>query len=194
MSAQKYDMSRVFKGAFAVLFSRDWEGYFDLTKPALPRSFIAVLLYIPLSFVVVRAAVHYNDNTAHIPYGAIMVILGLIVLAFPLIAYLLCMVFGKTEEFRPWVIVRNWTVLFVFVCAAFGFGLYLIGVLPFFVAYVIGLGMYLATLAIDIRLAWRVARFDIISAVFTGVLISSATMMILMMALRYGATQIAPIA
>lgn len=155
-----------------------WEQDFDLSAAALPRSFVAVAAYIPLGFVAALAVMRYNDNTASIPYGSIAITLGLIALTFPLIAYLLCMVFDKMDKFRPWVIVRNWAFFVALTLMAAGFALFLIGVLPFFVAYVIALGLYLATLAIDIRLAWRVAGFDWMGAIFAGILISAASMMV----------------
>ncbi len=169
----------IFRGVKNALLGKAWEQDFDLSAAALPRSFIAVAAYIPLGFIAALAVVRYNDNTASVPYGSIAITLGLIALTFPLIAYLLCMVFDKMDKFRPWVIVRNWTLLIALALMAAVFALFLIGVLPFFVAYVIVLGIYLGTLAIDIRLAWRVAGFDWIGAVFAGILISAATMMVL---------------
>ena len=169
----------MFIGAVNALRGRPWEDGFDLSAPALPKSFIAVAAYVPLGLVVARAAVQYNDNTNSIPYGPIAITLTLIALTFPLIAYVLCMVFDKMERFRPWVIVRNWTIMFALMLIAAVLGLYLVGLLPFFPAYVIALMIYIGTLAIDVRLAWRVAEFDWMGAVFAGILISAATMMVL---------------
>lgn len=175
----------IFKGALNALLGKPpnniWEDSFDLSARALPRSFIAVAAYIPLGIVAAKAAVKYNDNTASIPYWPIIITLGLIALTFPLIAYILCMVFDKMDRFRPWVIVRNWTILFALALIAAALGLYLVGVLPFFPAYVLALILYIGTLAIDVRLAWRVAEFDWMGAVFAGILISAATMMVLLL-------------
>lgn len=169
----------IFKGVKNALLGREWEQDFDLSAVALPRSFIAVAAYIPLGFVAALAVMRYNDNTDSVPYASIAMTLGLIALTFPLIAYLLCMVFDKMDRFRPWVIVRNWAVLFAFILIAAVFGLFILNVLPFFFAYVIVLGVYLGTLAIDIRLAWRVAGFDWMGAIFAGILISASTMVVL---------------
>lgn len=169
----------IFKGVKDVLGEGDWEKEFDLSPKALPRSFLAILLYIPLSFVVARAAVKYNDVVGHVPYPSIALILILVSLAFPLIAYILCSVFDKLESFRAWVIVRNWSFLFAWVLVAIPFGLYLLGLLPFSVAFFIGMTTYLATLAVDIRLAMRIPDFDWMSAVFAGILISGASIMVL---------------
>jgi len=159
----------------------EWRRGFDLSVRGFIRSFIAVALYIPLGFVVANSAVKFNDNTDKIPYGSIAITLMLIALVFPLIAYVLCMVFDKMEGFRPWVIVRNWSILIVLILISAVFGLYLIELLPFSAAYVAALLLYLGTLFIDIRLASRVAGFDWIGAVFAGILISTATMMVLLL-------------
>lgn len=169
----------LFIGTLNALRGKPWEDEFDLSAAALPRSFIAVAAYIPLGLIAAKAAVKYNDNTSSLPYGPIIITLVLIALTFPLIAYVLCMVFNKMDRFRPWVIVRNWTILFALMFIAAVLGLYLVGVLTFFTAYVMALTLYVCTLAIDIRLAWRVAEFDWVGAVFAGILISAATMMVL---------------
>ncbi len=169
----------IISGIIKVLTGSAWEQEFDLTRRALPRSFIALLLCVPLYMICAKAVVKYNANTVDAPFLSIAVVLGLMTLAFPLIAYFLCMIFDKQGVFRPWVIVRNWTFLLIVAIMTAGFGLYLIGLLPFSVAYFIGLTFYLGTLAIDIRLAMRIAGFDWVGAVFTAVLISMTSMMVL---------------
>ncbi len=170
---------RVFTGVINALMGKEWQQYIDVSAPALPRSFLAVVLYIPLGLVVASAVVHYNDNTATPPYQTIAFTLALITLAFPLLAYILSMLFNKLDSFRPWVIVRNWTILLAIGVLAAISVLYLLGLLPFSLVYFTGFSLYLATLAIDVRLAWRIGGFDWIGAVFVGILISATTMMIL---------------
>ena len=126
----------IFDGVLKVLKGDAWESEFDLSPKGLPRSFIAVALYIPLSFVIARAAVKYNAVEGYVPYPEIALILVLIAMTFPLIAYTLCSIFNKLENFRPWVITRNWSVLFVMAAMAAAFGLYVIGLLPFSVAFI----------------------------------------------------------
>jgi hypothetical protein len=169
----------IFQGVKKALGEGEWEGEFDLSPKGLPRSFLAILLYIPLSFVVASAAVKYNDVVGNVPYPSIAIILILVSLSFPLIAYILSSIFDKLDSFRAWVIVRNWSFLFAWVLVAIPFGLYLIGLVPFSVAFFIGMTTYLATLAVDIRLAMRVAGFDWMSAIFAGILISTASIMVL---------------
>lgn len=164
----------------------DWHSEFDLSRNGLPRSFFAVALYIPISFIIARAAVKYNDVPGHVPYLPIATTLMLIALSFPLIAYILVSVFDKQSEFRPWVIVRNWTMLFALLIMASGFALYLIDLLPFSIAFFIGMSTYLATLAIDIRLAQRIAGFDWIGSIFAGILISATNIMVLLFSMSQG--------
>ena len=174
----------ILQGVINALGNEDWESEFDLTPKALPRSFFAVALYIPLSFVAARAAVKYNDVVGHVPYLSIALILILISLTFPLVAYILCSVFDKQESFRAWVIVRHWAILFAWIIVALPFGIYLIGLIPFSVAFFLGMMAYLGTLAIDIRLAARVAGFDWTGAVFAGILITASSMMVLLLGMQ----------
>jgi len=174
----------ILQGVINALGNEDWESEFDLSPKALPRSFFAVALYIPLSFVAARAAVKYNDVVGHVPYLSIAIILILISLTFPLVAYILCSVFDKQESFRAWVIVRHWAILFAWIIVALPFGIYLIGLIPFSVAFFLGMMAYLGTLAIDIRLASRVAGFDWMGAVFAGILISASSMMVLLLGMQ----------
>ena len=174
----------ILQGVINALGTVDWEREFDLSRKALPRSFIAVALYIPLSFVAARAAVKYNDVTGHVPYPSIAIILILISLTFPLVAYILCSVFDKQESFRAWVIVRHWAILFAWMIVALPFAIYLIGLIPFSVAFFLGMTAYLGTLAIDVRLASRVAGFDWMGSVFAGILITSSSMMVLLLGMQ----------
>ena len=173
----------ILNGVIKALGQGAWEDEFDLSPRGLPISFFAVIAYLPFYFICVKAAVKYNAVDGHVPFLAIAVILTLMSLSFPLIAYVLTMLFDKMAVFRPWVIVRNWTVLFAIMAMSVGFGLYLIGLVPFSVAYVLGLFLYLATLVIDIRLAARIGEFEWGLSVFAAILINLSAMMILLMGL-----------
>ncbi|PHR93716.1 MAG: hypothetical protein COA69_03540 [Robiginitomaculum sp.] len=174
----------IFSGILKALKGEDdWQDEFDLTARALPRSFGAIFLCIPLFMLITKAVVKYNDNSGEAPYLAIGLVLGFMALSFPVVAYILCLVFDRVSVFRPWVIVRNWAFLCVMVLIAMAFGLYLLGLLPFSFAYVIGLALYLGTLALDIRLASRVAGFDWMGSVFTAILINMTSMMVLYLGL-----------
>lgn len=169
----------IISGVIKALGNSGWQQEFNLGPHGLPLSFIAVALYLPLCFVIAAAAIKHQTVSGHIPYGLITFLLSLIVLVFPVVAFILCRAFGKQEFFRAWVIVRNWAMLFVFLLMALVFGLYLVEFFPFEIAFFLGISAYLGTLAIDIRLAMRIAEFDWTGAVFTGVLINLSSMMLL---------------
>ena len=173
----------IFNGVINVLAGRPWEDDFDLTPKALPRSFVAIFAYIPCCFIVAAAAAKYNDARGHVPYSSIALILLLVSLSFPFIAYVLCSLFEKPQFYRPWVIVRNWAMLSAWMVIGIAFGLYLLGIFPFSVAFFVGMTTYLGTLAMDVRLAGRIAEFDWAGAVFAGVLISVSSMMVLLVGL-----------
>lgn len=173
----------ILNGVIKALGKGNWQKEFNLGPNGLPISFFAVLAYLPFYFICVKAAVKYNAVEGHVPFLAIAMILTLMSLSFPLIAYIFTMLFDRLSVFRPWVIVRNWTMLFVVMAMSLGFGLYLINLAPFSLAYIFGLFLYLATLVVDIRLALRVGEFDWGLAVFAAILINLTAMMILMMGL-----------
>ena len=161
----------------------NWRDGTDLSAPALPKSFFAIFAGIPLFMLITKSVVKYNDNSGDAPFMAIALVLTLMSLSFPLIAYVLCMVFDKQASFRPWVIIRNWAFLCVVALIALGFSLQLFGLLPFSSAYIIGLSLYLSTLALDIRLAMKIADFDWFGAVFAAIFISMTSIMVLYLGL-----------
>ncbi len=174
----------IINGIFKALKGEtNWRDELDLSAPALPRSFLAIVLCIPLYMIIITAVVKYNDNPGIVPFLQINIVLGLMGLSFSCIAYVLCLAFNKQVEFRPWVIVRNWSFLGIIAMIAAGFGLFLLGLLPFSIAYIIGLALYLGTLALDIALATHIAKFDWAGAVFSAILISMTSIMILYLGL-----------
>ncbi len=173
----------IIEGVIKALKGEDWESDFDLSPRGLPLSFLAVLAYLPFYFICVKASVTYNAVDGYVPYLAIAVVLTLMALSFPIVSYILCMVLNRMEAFRPWVIVRNWTMLFVIMAMSAGFGLYLIGLIPFGLAYMLGMFIYLSTLVVDIRLARVVAGFDWLTAIFSAILVAATAMMILLLGL-----------
>ena len=99
------------RGVINVLSGKPWKDEFDLSPNAFWMSFIAILLYVPLCFIVAAGAAKYNDAQGYVPYNSIALILLVVSLTFPLIALILCSLFDKKEHFRTWVIVRNWAML-----------------------------------------------------------------------------------
>lgn len=154
-----------------------------LTVQKFRLSFAALLLCIPMFVLITKAVVKYNDNSTKAPYIDVIMVLALMSLSYPLIAYFLTMVFDKQASFKPWVTVRNWAFVWIVGLISAGFGLYLVGLLPFSFAYIFGLGLYLGTLALDIRLAHVLAGFDWAGSVFCAILISVTAIMVLLLGL-----------
>ncbi len=164
-----------------------WEGYFDLSKKGFQQSFLALALSLPFYYVCAaavqkhRASLPGANPDSAIPAAAFFVILGLYAGTFVLTAYILCLVFDKQAAFRPWVIVRHWSMFFAALLAAGLLGLYLAGALPFMIVIYMVLGIYLITLAIDIRLAQRIAGFEWGAAVLTGCIMTAMGLTVLLM-------------
>ena len=164
----------------------EWERYFDFSKRALQQSFIAVALSLPFYYVCAaavqnqRATISGAETATSLPAAAFIIILGLYALTFVMSAYIIAMVFDKLATFRAWVIVRHWSIFFAAKMAAIVMGLNLAGLLPFPWAIYPVMGIYLLTLAIDIRLAARIAGFEWGAAVLTGCLITAMGLTILL--------------
>ena len=89
------------------------------------------------------------------------------------------MVFDKQDRFRAWVIVRHWSVFFVALFVALLFVLYLYAGLAFAIVNMLALLAYLSLLAIDIRLAQKIAGFDWGGAVLTGCIIHGMSLTVI---------------
>jgi hypothetical protein len=116
------DAREALKGVLWMLAGRsDFHSQFDVTAPGVARSFLAAILAIP--FTAFGAGVH--NALARANEGAIDVVLEpyslLFVVAqwfaswayFPLLAAVITAILAKRGGFAPWVVVHNWTHLFV---------------------------------------------------------------------------------
>ncbi len=155
----------------------------SLGKGSLGRSFLALFLTIPCGLIIAHAILRYNANTAQPPNLAISIVLILIALVFPVFATLMARIFRNTENLRAWILIRNWAWFMMMAGFASFAGLYLLGLLPFSLVYFFGLFLYLASLAVDIRLASRVGGLNWLSSVFIAILVSTGVILILLTAL-----------
>lgn len=156
---------------------RFWQD-FDLSAAALLRSFAAVLLYVPCIFLIIYWSGVSLAHSAH-SLLSIAALTLVIAFSFSVLARIFCQLFQRQAAWPAWVILRHWSILTILVLIAAVFGAAHIGVLPDFAAFGLSMGLYLLTLAIDIRLAQRVAGFSWMEAIFIGALISFASMLIL---------------
>jgi len=168
----------ILRGCIEALKGGDWRGVMDISRPAFPRSFIALalttVLYVFCAFVMTQ------KSGAVFPIPVAIIIAALMALTFPVVAYLVAQLMSRMEVFRPWVIVRNWTVLGLVGIMATAFALAHFGLLPMGPASMIALLAYLGTLLADIRLAQTAADMNWMESIFTACAISVAGLLVLL--------------
>ena len=174
-------------GSIKALAGRaDWVDHFDLTRKGLQQSFIALLLTIPAFYLIAHAtqierAKMVEEAIAAVPLAPFAIILLLYLLCFSAAAYIFAMVFDKQDRFRPWVIMRHWSVFWLVLIVAGIFGLYLLGVLPFAVVNYIALAGFMSILLIDIRLAQTIVPFPMGSAILIGCAINAMGLVVILL-------------
>ncbi len=176
----------IVKSVINALTGRDWQSITNTSRSGLVNSFIALAVTIPFGLLIARAILQYNANTSRFPFFAIAITLMFIAATFPVLAFLFTKGFKKEEQLYAWLVLRNWAFFLIMAGFAALAGLYLLDVLPFSFVYFLGLGLYLATLGIDIRLAERIAGFGWTISVIVAITISIATMIIILNALGLG--------
>lgn len=158
----------------------DWRRHFNLRLEGLKPSFIAIVLTWPLYMICAAGAQRQSEQEALVSLSAVVFIVMLMTLTFPVIAYLICQLMSRMDIFRDWVIARNWTMLFVVAGMALGFGLYLLGIASYRFAYALGLTAYLGTLLADIRVAQVAAEMEWMPAIFSACAIALCSLLVLL--------------
>ena len=138
------------------------------------------MLSWPLYLICAIAASRNSQKDALISSAKFTLIIIVMTMAFPLIAYVICQLMSRMSVFRDWVITRNWTMLAIIAIMSVGFGLYLFGLLPFSAAYSLGISAYLGTLLADICVAQRAANMDWFTSIFTACGIALASLLVLL--------------
>jgi len=171
------NLGKIFLGLFAVIGNwPNWESYFDLSRKGLKTSCAVLALSLaPLWMVVYgiqseRARALEQDIILPniLPY---ILIVGLWLFSFPVLAYPMGMILEKMDRIRAWTITRNWSVFGLALLSGAAFGLNGLGVLPFMWANGVLFAAYFGLLAADIRLAQKVAGFNWGIAILIGCLI-----------------------
>lgn len=168
------------KGVLLALAGRKFRRHFNLRPEGLRGSFIVLAACLPCLLICAKALAVKQTGSVAITASALSVILIVTLLAFPILAYFLCQMLGRMDMFRPWVIVRNWTGLFIFGFMALLFGANLLGALPYSLTTQLALLLYIGVLLADIRLAQTVCEMGWRGAIFTACIISIVTMLILL--------------
>lgn len=168
------------KGVMAALKGQDYSAYMDVSRPAFAPSFIAVALTLGVFVFCGYSASRLSEASPEQPAMALLIILGLALLSFPVVAYCIAQLMSRMDLFRPWVIVRNWAFLGAALSMAVFMGLALIGLLPVSAAITLTMLAYVSTLLIDIRLGQTVAGMSWTTAIMSGCVITFASLVVLM--------------
>lgn len=170
----------------------NWHDEIDISQKGFLESYQAIGLSIPAYYLCAlaintqRAAVNGTDRPA-LSITVFAIITVIYSLAFSASIYVICRLFNKDTNFKPWVIARHWSIFFCVLLAASLYGLFLLGVLPFAIANYAALGIYLATLWIDIRLAQKRGGFDITASIFIACInFAMALIVLLIGVLQFG--------
>lgn len=180
------NLARIFTGCLRA-FGRDagWAENFDLSEKGFRASFLALLLSMPVLYVcyagifrqrriVMEAQPELVDNLpVMVSPPMLFLILIIFGMMFPIVAYVLCLVFEKMDKFRPWVIVRLWTFFFIALLMGALFGLTMLGVLSFAAIIPPIFVLYMGTLLVDIRYAQKIAGFEWGAAVLAACIITA---------------------
>lgn len=169
----------------ALLGAPDWNNTLDTSAQGLRLSYAALALSIPayyicaLAITTERAQISGQAKTLIPPLPFALAAL-VYLLSFSASVYIICAAVNKRAQFRPWVILRHWSAFFCVLFAASLYGLYLLGLMPFMAANFAALILYLATLAIDIRLAQRAGELELTPAIFTACIIFAMGLSVLL--------------
>lgn len=171
----------------------DWQEFFDLTRTGFQRSFLTVPLSLPFYYFCAlalqkqRRLILETNGANDIATTSLIAPLPFVILgltfgfSFPLLAFALSRVFGKNKSFHDWVNIRHWGFFLMVVLASIILGLTFFGLVAFPLVMPLLFILYLGTLAVDIRVAQKVAGFDWGSAILVGCMITALGLAIILM-------------
>lgn len=113
---------------------RDFHAKFDISSGGLARSFLAAFVALPLSAfsVTVRnsLAVQFDPDAEVYTYGFVVARWVVVWAYFPFLAAVFTRAARRRDAFAPWVVVNNWTHLFIVIVQTFAFTLAPAGMAP----------------------------------------------------------------
>ncbi len=174
-------------GCLRILLTADGAQNFKLSRAGLIQSFLALVLTVPGYYLCGLAiAAQQSKLTGEaaqiIPPLNFAFAAMIYSLTFSATIYIITRALGKAERFAPWVIIRHWAVFFCVMAAAILYGLYLLGIAPFVLSSAVAFALYLATLAVDIRLASKIGGLDFTASVFTACIVFAMGLSVLLIA------------
>lgn len=110
-------------GVIAMMsFREGWRGYFDISERGFRRSFLAAFWAVPFFALVLiiqsQLVLGLADDPAQTRTagpGYALILYVVLWLYFPLIAWIFTGAFRLRDGFAPWVVVHNWTLLFLLI-------------------------------------------------------------------------------
>ena len=177
-------MTRLFAEAWFALdgmwrlltFKPDWEWEFDVSMRGIWRSFLAVVIALPLVVIAILSLWHQNGSVQVTPY---LLSFAASWVVFPLTAALAVRVLNVPGRFAHWVVLHNWGVIYLYAIIAFMALLRVAGIAN---AEVAGFLVYLY-LPVRILVHWRIAYMALGVPTITAA--AAATVPILATSLTY---------
>lgn len=172
--------------SFQALIGGDkWRNAHLAQSPSFSLSCVAIALYIPLYGICVMAAIKNGADYSTLPIPVAASLAAAMGPVFMGIAWGLAKLFNKTDTLNHWIAARNWTQLWIVTAMAGICGLFIVGVIPWPLTYSLAALLFLGTLAMDIRLAQTIMKFEMGLAILTGCAISIGGLMTLMLGAQF---------
>lgn len=175
----------------------EWREFFNLTKTGFQRSFLTIPLSLPFYYLCAlslhrqRLAVFESSPVldgqtpsllAPFPFTVLCLVFGF---SFSILAFALSHAFGKRGKFQDWVNIRHWGFFAMAVLAGILLGLTYFDIVTFPLVMPLLFILYLGTLAVDIRLAQKVAEFDWGGAILVGCMITAMGLSIILIGMNF---------
>lgn len=178
------------KGILSLLGQRpaqDFTHYFGAPRPAFQNSLAAIggsalLILILARYVLILRARVLGDSVSGFPALYIGVTAFLYLAGFTLIAFCAAKFFQKDENFYAWTALRHWLVFLSLIPLTLIMVLTGLGLLPVMLANGLIFTAYMGWLVMDIRLAYKFGDLGFIGSIFTGCLIHTLGLFIILTA------------
>jgi len=185
------------RGIYDVVMGREnWESQFDLSRRGLQKSFYLILLLFPAFYIftyAIQKARAAALGQADFAVGQVkfFALSSVLIFSFAIGAYVIAMIIDKQDRFRPWVIVRHWSMVALMAVPTLAFGLSIIGWVPLNFALSLAMIAALFSLVVDIRIIQEVLDMKFGNAALLACVMTMITLLILTAGLSYmGSTEL----
>lgn len=167
----------------------DFRDYFGDAKPAFQNSLAAIGGSVLLILIAARGVISLQRRAAldeavdtAIPAFQIGITAGLYLLAFTLIAFMLCLVFDRRGAYLRWAVLRHWMVFYALVPTAVVLTLAAAGWLPAALANGVLFAVFIGWIFADIRVAYKAGELGLMSAVFAACMVHAMGLSVILTA------------